>query len=154
MDLLMEHAGKGFIIMLLISMPVVLTAAGIGLVVGILQAVTQIQEQTISAAPKIVGVFLVLMVLGGFFLNMLEEYIESAANLAFEEIPKDGDYVIPVAEGDKNYSGLNKPQFSDIMKNPAKNAFAPHRTKPSYTYSNRGPSPEANLVESKKLSGR
>ena len=40
-----------------------LVAAGIGLVVGILQAVTQVQEQTIAAAPKILGVFLVIMLL-------------------------------------------------------------------------------------------
>src|ERR1035437_6364131 len=109
MELLMEHVGKGFLTMLLISMPVVLSAAAIGLVVGVLQAVTQIQEQTIAAAPKIVGVFLVLMVMGGFFMNMLEEYLEESANLAFNVITREGNYVLPARVGDKNYSGLNKP---------------------------------------------
>ena len=52
--------------MLTISMPAVLTAASIGLVVGILQAVTQVQEQTIAAAPKVLGVFLVIMIMGSF----------------------------------------------------------------------------------------
>ena len=53
MEILLEYLAKGFLIMLAISMPCVLVAAGIGLVVGILQAVTQVQEQTIAAAPKI-----------------------------------------------------------------------------------------------------
>ena len=42
MELLMEYMGKGMVTMLMISMPCVLTAAGIGLVVGIIQAVTQV----------------------------------------------------------------------------------------------------------------
>ena len=57
MEILFEYVGKGFMIMLAICMPCVLTAAGIGLIIGILQAVTQVQEQTIAAAPKILGVF-------------------------------------------------------------------------------------------------
>ena len=71
MDLLLEQLGKGFITMLLIAMPAVLTAAAIGLVVGILQAVTQVQEQTIAAAPKILGVFLVIMLMGPFYTDYL-----------------------------------------------------------------------------------
>ena len=62
MEMLMEYMAKGFVAMLSISMPCVLTAAGIGLVVGILQAVTQVQEQTIAAAPKILAVFLVIII--------------------------------------------------------------------------------------------
>jgi type III secretory pathway component EscS len=63
-EMLLEHLGKGFITMLAISMPCVLTAAAIGLVVGIVQAVTQVQEQTIAAAPKIFALFVLLMVGG------------------------------------------------------------------------------------------
>ena len=64
MEILLEFMGKGLLTMLMISMPCVLTAAFVGLIVGILQAVTQVQEQTIAAAPKILAVFLVLMFLG------------------------------------------------------------------------------------------
>ena len=56
MEMLTEYLAKGFMVMLSISMPCVLTAAAIGLVVGIIQAVTQVQEQTIAAAPKILFV--------------------------------------------------------------------------------------------------
>ena len=41
MELLMEHLAKGFMTMLIISMPCVLIAAAVGLVVGILQAVNK-----------------------------------------------------------------------------------------------------------------
>lgn len=71
MEILLEYLAKGFMIMLAISMPCVLVAAGIGLVVGILQAVTQVQEQTIAAAPKILGVFLVIVIGGVGFIRLL-----------------------------------------------------------------------------------
>ena len=44
MEALVEYLAKGFMVMLTISMPCVLTAAAIGLVVGIIQAVTQVQK--------------------------------------------------------------------------------------------------------------
>ena len=71
MEILLEYMGKGLIVMLLISMPCVLVAAAVGLVVGILQAVTQVQEQTIAAAPKILAVFLVLMIMGVGYIKLL-----------------------------------------------------------------------------------
>ena len=71
-EVLLEYLAKGFLIMLSISMPCVLTAAGIGLVVGILQAVTQVQEQTIAAAPKILGVFLIIVIGGVGFIKLLK----------------------------------------------------------------------------------
>ncbi len=46
---------------LLISMPMLLTGLIIGLIVGIFQAVTQIQEMTLTFVPKIVAVFLALL---------------------------------------------------------------------------------------------
>ena len=61
MELLGNFLGEGFGVMLSISMPIVLTAAAIGLIIGVLQAVTQIQEQTIVAAPKIFMVFMVII---------------------------------------------------------------------------------------------
>ena len=71
MELLLEFMGKGIVMMLSIALPCVLTAAAVGLVVGILQAVTQVQEQTIAAAPKITAVFLVILIMGSGFVRML-----------------------------------------------------------------------------------
>ena len=95
MELLIEYLAKGFMTMLTISMPCVLVAAGVGLVVGILQAVTQVQEQTIAAAPKICLVFLSIGVLGGYFLKIVTNYFYEGVNLAFNIVPKNESYVIP-----------------------------------------------------------
>ncbi len=95
MEALVEFLGKGFMVMLSISMPCVLMAAMVGLVVGILQAVTQVQEQTIAAAPKIVIVFLTIVLLGGYFIKILTNYIIEGTHLAFEIVPKNDTFVLP-----------------------------------------------------------
>lgn len=156
MEYLMEYMGKGMIAMLMISMPCVLTAAGIGLVVGIIQAVTQVQEQTIAAAPKIVGVFLVIILLGVGYVRMLTEFILQGTNLAFNIIPSDDNYVI-----DKNYYKYTKPFNSEmkdaqgnveyIMKHPDKNNFIDNQSKVKYFPSNRGANPTPNLIEKNKI---
>ncbi len=95
MEVLVEYLGKGFMVMLMISMPCVLMAALVGLVVGILQAVTQVQEQTIAAAPKIVLVFLTIVVLGGYFIKVLTNYIFEGSHIAFDVVPKNDSFVLP-----------------------------------------------------------
>ena len=92
MEILLEYMGKGLITMLMISMPCVLMAAGVGLVVGILQAVTQVQEQTIAAAPKIFLVFLVIIIMGTGYLKILVNLFQEGAIMAFEVIPKSDNW--------------------------------------------------------------
>ena len=55
--------------------PVLGLALIVGLIVAILQAVTSIQEQTLTFIPKIVGVFAALMFFGPWMLTNLTEYI-------------------------------------------------------------------------------
>ena len=110
MEALVEFLGKGFMVMLMISMPCVLMAALVGLIVGILQAVTQVQEQTIAAAPKIVLVFLTIVVLGGYFIKVLTNYFYEGSHVAFEIVPKSDTYVLP-----DNYYKYTKP-FSAEMQ--------------------------------------
>jgi flagellar biosynthetic protein FliQ len=95
MDLLLEHVKAGLYLVLILSMPAVFVAAAIGLVVGILQAVTQVQEQTLAAAPKIVLVFLVVIFGGELMMTMLETFMKESAVLAFEEIPSRDAMVLP-----------------------------------------------------------
>ena len=110
MEILVEFLGKGFMVMLMISMPCVLVAAMVGLVVGILQAVTQVQEQTIAAAPKIVLVFLTIVVLGGYFIKVLTNYFYEGSHVAFQIVPKQDSYVLP-----ENYFKYTRP-FSVEMQ--------------------------------------
>ena len=54
---------------LILSGPVLLTALLVGSLVSLFQAVTQIQEITLVFVPKIIAVFLVLALAGGWMLN-------------------------------------------------------------------------------------
>lgn len=57
------------------SAPVLLVSLVIGLVVSIFQTVTSIQEQTLTFVPKIVCVFLGLMLFGQWMLNNMSQYM-------------------------------------------------------------------------------
>lgn len=54
--------------------PVLGLALIVGLIVGILQAVTSIQEQTLTFLPKLLVILLVIAFLGGFMFTSLSEY--------------------------------------------------------------------------------
>ena len=95
MEVLVEYMAKGFMVMLSISLPCVLVAAAVGLVVGILQAVTQVQEQTIAAAPKIVLVFLTIVILGGYFIKILTNFLYEGSSIAFNVVTKNDTFVLP-----------------------------------------------------------
>ena len=57
------------------SLPVLLTSMTIGLVVSIFQTVTSIQEQTLTFVPKVIGVFLMIMLIGNWMLTELSGFI-------------------------------------------------------------------------------
>ena len=59
---------------LMLSAPVLLVAMVIGLIISILQATTQIQEQTLTFVPKIAAIMLVLALLGGWMFGSLSQY--------------------------------------------------------------------------------
>lgn len=52
--------------------PIIGTALAVGLVIGIFQALTQIQEMTLAFVPKIICVFLVLVLLFPFMFNQMQ----------------------------------------------------------------------------------
>jgi flagellar biosynthesis protein FliQ len=62
--------------MLLISAPMLLTALAVGLLVSVLQAATQINEATLSFIPKLVAMFLVLVVSGPWMLSTFVDYMQ------------------------------------------------------------------------------
>ncbi len=51
------------------ALPVLLVSMAIGLVISIFQTVTSIQEQTLTFDPKVLGIFLTLMILGNWIMN-------------------------------------------------------------------------------------
>ncbi len=62
-------------VMLMVAAPLLLVALAIGLVVSIFQAATQINEMTLSFIPKLVGIFIALVVAGPWILSVMTEYM-------------------------------------------------------------------------------
>jgi flagellar biosynthetic protein FliQ len=62
-------------ITLMIAAPMLLVALIIGLIVSIFQAATQINEQTLSFIPKLVGIFVALVVAGPWMLSVMLDYM-------------------------------------------------------------------------------
>ncbi len=162
MEALVEYLARGFLIMLTISMPCVLVAAAIGLVVGILQAVTQVQEQTIAAAPKILGVFLVIIIGGMGFINLLKGFFTEGMAIAFNYIPRSDNYVLASDyykytspfEGEMKDKFKNQPTINEIMKNPGKVPFIDHSQKMKYLPAPQTPMPKPDFVETNTILGR
>lgn len=62
-------------VMLLIAAPPLLAALLTGLLVSVFQAATQINEMTLSFIPKLVAIFLVLLVFGPWMLGIVLDYM-------------------------------------------------------------------------------
>jgi flagellar biosynthetic protein FliQ len=83
-DSVMTMGRHAMEITLLISAPLLLVALGIGLIVSIFQAATQINETTLSFIPKLVGIFVTLIVAGPWMLSVLGDYMrEVFTSIAF-----------------------------------------------------------------------
>jgi flagellar biosynthetic protein FliQ len=59
---------------LMVAAPVLGLGLLVGIVVSVFQAVTQIQEQTLSFIPKILAIFIALIIFGPWMLNMLVQF--------------------------------------------------------------------------------
>ena len=62
-------------VLLMISAPMLLSALIIGLVISIFQAATQINETTLSFIPKLVGIFVALIIAGPWMLTVMLDYM-------------------------------------------------------------------------------
>jgi flagellar biosynthetic protein FliQ len=74
---LLDIARDGIWTMVLISAPVLLVGLAVGLVVSLLQAVTQLQEATLTFVPKALAMFVALIVFLPFMINTLGDFWRS-----------------------------------------------------------------------------
>ncbi len=58
----------------LLAAPLLLSALGVGLLVGMIQAATQIQEMTLTFIPKLIVLALALLIAGPWMLGVLTDY--------------------------------------------------------------------------------
>jgi flagellar biosynthesis protein FliQ len=75
-EFVVKIAEQGIYTILIICGPLLLLALGIGLIISIFQAATQIQEQTLAFVPKIVAVLLGLIFFGPWMLGHMLSYAE------------------------------------------------------------------------------
>lgn len=79
---IMELAYKAIWIIIKSSMPLLLISLVVGLVISIFQTVTSIQEQTLTFVPKLIAVFLVIVLCGNWIINNVASFfIELMTNL-------------------------------------------------------------------------
>ena len=71
-----EIAREAILVLLQVSGPLMLISLVVGLVISLFQAVTQIQEMTLTFVPKIVVIFVSLLVLFPFMLSSLSHFYE------------------------------------------------------------------------------
>jgi flagellar biosynthetic protein FliQ len=67
---------QGIELLLIVSAPVLLVALGVGLVISFFQAITQLNEQTLTFLPKLVAVGVTMVVVGPWMLATLVDYVQ------------------------------------------------------------------------------
>lgn len=73
-SLLTDLATRSLVLVLILSAPAVLAGLLVGFMISLFQAVTQIQEQTLTFVPKIIAVFLVVLVTGGWTISRISDF--------------------------------------------------------------------------------
>jgi flagellar biosynthetic protein FliQ len=76
----LDVAREGIWVLLKVASPLMITALAVGLVVSLFQALTQIQEMTLAFVPKILVVFLSLLLLLPFMLATMDGFMVRIAD--------------------------------------------------------------------------
>ena len=74
-DEIVAIANRALYLIIKVSAPVLLVSLAICLIVSIIQTITSIQEQTLTLVPKIIGVFVTLMLLGHWMLTQMTDFM-------------------------------------------------------------------------------
>ncbi len=69
-------ASEALFLIIKCSAPVLLVSLCVGLIISIFQTVTSIQEQTLTFVPKVLAIFISLMVLGHWMINNMVSYMQ------------------------------------------------------------------------------
>ena len=74
-DAVSDMAREAMYLIIRVSLPVLLVSLVVGLIISIFQTVTSIQEQTLTFVPKIIAIFLALVLFGQWMMNSMGEYM-------------------------------------------------------------------------------
>lgn len=75
-----DVARDGIMVTLIVASPIMLVALAVGLVVSLFQALTQIQEMTLAFVPKILVIFVSVLVMMPFMLSTMEGFMGRIAD--------------------------------------------------------------------------
>ncbi len=73
-DMVMDIGRQAMYLTMLLAAPLLLSALAVGLLIGVFQAATQIQEMTLSFIPKLIVLVFALLAAGPWMLTMLVEF--------------------------------------------------------------------------------
>jgi flagellar biosynthetic protein FliQ len=73
-ELVMSIGGETLKTMMLIAGPMLIAAMAIGIIVSVLQAITQINESTLTFIPKMVAIVIVLVVMAPWMMETMSNY--------------------------------------------------------------------------------
>ncbi|MCA8023433.1 type III secretion system export apparatus subunit SctS [Burkholderia metallica] len=82
-DSLVHAASQGMLLCLTVSLPFVIAAAAVGLVVSFLQAVTSLQDQTLPFAAKLIAVTIVLVIAAPLSCAAILHFANTLMQIAF-----------------------------------------------------------------------
>ena len=74
-DDVVQICNQGLYTICITAAPVLLVSLVVGLTVSIFQTVTSIQEQTLTFVPKVLAIFIAIIILGHWMLNKMSEYM-------------------------------------------------------------------------------
>ena len=75
-DAVLDIARDAIFNIIIVSAPLLLVSLIVGLIISIFQTVTSIQEQTLTFVPKVLAVFIALMLAGSWMMNTMIEFIQ------------------------------------------------------------------------------
>ena len=81
--LVVDLGRESLLVAVMIASPMLAIALAVGLLIGIVQAATSINEMTLSFIPKLAGLVIVLMILGSWQISVLVDFTRRL----FERIP-------------------------------------------------------------------
>lgn len=82
----LDLANQGIVVAIMVTMPILAVALFFGLAVSVFQAVTQVQEMTLTFVPKIIGAAVILTTMGSWMLDTVVKFTA----LCFDQASKVG----------------------------------------------------------------
>lgn len=81
-DVVIDIARQALMVIIKASAPMLIVSLVVGLIISIFQTITSIQEQTLTFVPKVLAIFLVIMLAGSWVFKVIIDYtIELFSNI-------------------------------------------------------------------------